>query len=112
MGRCLRVTQAYCKEYDEITKRLKEKGSKNLYFFRKNKLSGHSRSSPLIMEAFYNYTKSLLLTSDPKGKDYFNAYILLSDALRKNMASHSVNFLLINELKKLLGVLGVSLEKL
>jgi hypothetical protein len=112
LGRCLKITQAYAKEYDEITKRLKEKGSKNLYFFRKNKLSGHSRASPNIMEAFYNYTKALLLTGDPKNKDYATAFCLYADALRKNLASHSVNYLLMNEIKKLLGGLKISLDKL
>lgn len=49
LGRCNKITQLYTKEYDENTRKLKEKGSKNLFFFKKNKLTGHSRASPYIM---------------------------------------------------------------
>ncbi len=45
----------YSKEFDSNTLKLKEKGSKNKFFHRKNKMSGHSRCSPLIMDAFSKY---------------------------------------------------------
>jgi len=84
------------KEYDDNTKKLKEKGSKNLFFFKRNKLTGHSRANPNIMEAFCNYSKALLLINDPKSKNLYEAAELLVDGLKFGVMSQSVNFLLIN----------------
>lgn len=77
--------------------------------FHKTILTCQSRSKPCVMEAYYNYTKSLYLTTNPKDRDYYTALILLCDSLRYNYASYNMNYLLINQIKQLLVMLNISL---
>jgi hypothetical protein len=49
-------------QYPEVTKRLKEKGSKFKLLHQKNKLTAHSRVSPDIMKVMLNvYTHRIKL---------------------------------------------------
>ena len=91
----IKYCSIYAKEYESNTLKLKEKGSKNKFFHRKNKMSGHSRCSPLIMEAFVKYIEAVMHLFDPKKKNYIAAFNALFEALRKSLISQSVNYLII-----------------
>lgn len=52
------------------------------------------------------------MIQDPKSRDYNSAAILLLEALKKNIASQSVNYLIFNELKKLFTTLKIPMDKL
>jgi hypothetical protein len=62
------------------------------------------------MEAFFLYTKGLLVTNDPNSKDYNTAIAAYCEALKKSNASQSVNYLLVNEIKRLMATLKLSIE--
>lgn len=75
---------------------MKEKGSKNLFFYRKNKLTSLSRCNPHILIAYTQYSKALLLSSDPQNRDYYQAYLILIEALKTNVYSKTINYLILN----------------
>jgi len=61
-----KIIQKYNAEYGNITKLLKEKGSKNKLFRNRNKLTTHSRTPPDIMKTFRNLFKAKITLAESK----------------------------------------------
>ncbi len=49
-----KLLNVYTQQYSEITKKLKEKGSKLKYLHQKNKLTPHSRVNPEVLKNLKN----------------------------------------------------------
>lgn len=62
----------YAIEFPEITKKLKEKGSKFKFFHMKNKLTGHSRANPDLLKMLVNMTYVKVLMASSKSLEKYN----------------------------------------
>jgi hypothetical protein len=100
--RSLKFCHIYEREYDANTIRMKQKGSKNRFFHKRNRISGHSRCPPAIINAFAKYIESILRLLNDKRKDYNGTFYLLTEALRNSSITIYLNHMIVKDMIKIL----------
>lgn len=105
MSKVARYTDIYSKEFNSITEKLKEKGSRNRLLFKKQKMTRHSRMHPHILETFCMHDLALLELNPEKQINYYQAVCFLLDSFKKAVTSQALSILpfyeIMNILKKL-----------
>ena len=87
---------------------MRQKGSKNRFFLKRNKISGYSRCNPQIITSFSKYIEAMLRLSQQKKKDYSGSFYLLSEALKNSSINLHLNHMILEQLLDILHELALS----
>jgi hypothetical protein len=91
-----KLLDVYEAEYANTTLRLREKGSKNKFFHKKNKLTAHSRAYPCMIRMLEHlFTAKLAQLDDPSPKKYIQAINALVEGTKGTVITIGINYIVI-----------------
>lgn len=93
----------YTENYADITKKLKEKGSKFKIFHMKHKLTTHSRVAPDILRSMFSiYTNRIKLGVFTSPEKYNEAFKVFVDGFLGSTCTLSMYYVLVTDFRKFL----------
>lgn len=91
-----KILDIYEAEYANNTKKLKEKGSKNKFFHRRNRLTMHSRVNPAMLRMMGNLFRAKILQAESQSPlRYETAINILFEAIKGSVTTIGINYMVV-----------------
>lgn len=91
-----KILDIYEAEYANNTRKLKEKGSKNKFFYRKNRMTAHSRANPHILRMLDNLFTAKIMQADSQSPLRFQTALnLLFEGTKGSVTTVGINYMVI-----------------